>query len=203
MYFYQQDVYRSFLRTIPTETQQFQVFLDFLLYTGNSEAFVIVSDDTTYGHALEFVTRNDYSRVTVIKVTVETSSKTSIVNSLMQIKASLASVVFLYCDAHVAKVLLWTAKDFRMFRSDFFWVVSENVVLNTDKLYMLPSRIYAIMAEGVKSIDKFFLDRLTETYALVHTALASFSENERQSFLRKPETCTEMREWAHGEKLYR
>lgn len=203
MYFNHQDVYRSFLRTFPSETQQFQVFLDLLLYTGNSEAFVIVSDDTTYGYALEYFTNNDYTSVTVAKVNRQRLSQSSITDTLMRIKTSLASVVFLYCDVQVAELLLWTAKDFRMFNSDFFWILSENIVLNAKHLFMLPSRIYGIMAEGHDSIDSFYMDRLADAFALLNMAVESMNEKQLQKYTRTPGTCAEMREWKYGEALYR
>lgn len=164
---------------------------------------MIVSDDTSYGHALEFFSVNDYYSIEVVKVNRDSTKQPEIVRTLMRIKGSLANAVFLYCDSHIAKLLLWTAKDFRMYRKDSIWVVSENVVLDTDHLYMLPSRIYGFMSEGHRSVDQFLMERLEETLALFHTALSSSDDEELNKFARKRKNCTEMHEWENGKDLYR
>lgn len=200
-----QGTYRSFLRTLPSETLQFNAVLEFFRYIGNAEAFVIVSDDTTHGLALEFFSAIKFVTVTIFKIDILRNPQPSVSKYLMQIKASLASSVFLHCDVDLAKHILWSAKDFRVFGEGFFWVVSENIVQNTEHLYMLPSGIHAIRAEDLQYADRFFTDRLYNAYEVLQKALNSSSDAELRNFVRKPSTakCSDVEEWKHGKELYR
>jgi hypothetical protein len=179
------------------------VALEFLKYTGNAEAFVVVSDDTAHGYALEFFSRIDFVTVTVFKIDIVNFSQPVVAKYLMQIKASLARAVFLYCDVNLAEHILWSAKDFRMFGDDYFWIVSEHVVENTEHLYLLPSGIHAIRAEGSRSGDRFYLERLYNMYELLNKTLNSCSDAELREFLRKPSKCSDTQEWKNGQQLYR
>ncbi|XP_031563699.1 glutamate receptor ionotropic, NMDA 1-like [Actinia tenebrosa] len=196
--------YKSFMRTLPSQTLQFNVVLEFFRYIGNAEAFVIVSDDTTHGLALQFFSDINFVTVSIFKID-KMNPQPSVSEYLMRIKASLASAVFLHCDVDLAKHILWSAKDFGVFGEGLFWIVSENIVENTEHSYMLPSGIHAIRVEGLQYTDRFFADRLYNTYEVLHKALNSSTDAELRRFLRKPPTtkCSDMEEWKHGKELYR
>ena len=194
-----------FCGLVPSKALQFKVVLEFFRYIGNAEAFVIVSDDTTHGLALEFFSAVHFVSVTIFKIDILRNPQPSVSKYLMQIKASLVSTVFLHCDVDLARHILWSAKDFRIFGEGFFWIVSEDVVENTEYVYMLPSGIHAIRAEGLQYRDGYFANRLNETYEVLHKALNSSSDAELRRFLRKPSPakCSDVDEWKHGQDLYR
>ncbi|EDO37551.1 predicted protein [Nematostella vectensis] len=193
------DVYRSFVRVVPPSTQQFRVALELLQYTGNSEAFVIVGDEVTQGKAIEFFT--EISSVDIKVVRVHNVRQPEINAILLKIKASITRAVFLYCDLATARVILWNARDFRMFKEDFMWIVSENVVRNADELFAFPSGIHGIRAKGTDTPDTYYRLRLEEGFAIIKRTFSLLNEVDVRRMSRSSASCLASGHWQYGRGL--
>lgn len=179
------------------------MFLDFLKYAGKREAFVIVSDDTSYGLAMQHYNDNEFAAVTIINLGSPDLEQRDIIKELQRIKSSTTHAVYLYCDSKLAHFILWIAKDFRLISENLLWVLSEKALHNVVDLYTFPSFIYAIRTERFSSDEEFDRKQLTASLSVIQRTFASMDERDVQQYLRRPSDCYSSSTWTRGQELHK
>ena len=177
--------------------------LDLLQYVGKRQAFVIVSDDTSYGLAQQYFVENaDIFSITIINLGAPDVEQQDIIKQLFRIKASTTRAVYLYCDSKLANFILWLAKDFRLINEDTLWILSEKSLHNIKDLYTLPSFIYVIRTERFSSEEEFNRKQLIASLSMVKRTFDSMDDEVVQDYLRTPTDCFSSPTWTKGQELH-
>ena len=187
---------------MPSDTLQFTVFLDLLHYVGKKQAYIIVSDDISYGLALQHNNENEFFSVTIINLGSPDITQQDIIKQLLRIKSSTTHAVYLYCDSKLAHFILWLAKDFRLINNDILWVVSEKALQDIQDLYTLPSSIYLIKTERCSSQEQYDRRQLIDSLKIVQRTFDSIDGEVVQDYLRRPTDCFSSPTWTKGQQLH-
>ena len=187
---------------MPSEDKQFAVVWGLLEYTGRSDIFVIVGDDFSHGLAHSYLSRHQEFDSHIITIDRTNLFYDHLNQVLLQIKSSVRPVIFLYCDARLAKTLLWYAKDFKMIDESFLWIISESIVRETNDFYTLPSLIYGIRMMGSEDVIQFQSERLLVGLELLMMSLVPTATS--GNLIEGPsKDCFGPGGWQQGKMLYR
>lgn len=203
MFFYFQEYCSTFVRNVPSSTEQFTVFTQLLHYAGKRQAFVIVSDDTSYGLALQHFNENQFISITIINLGTPGTQQRDIIKQLLRIKSSTTHAVYLYCDSKLAHFILWLAKDFRLINNEIMWILSEKSLHNTQELYTLPSSLYLIRTERFSSQEEYDSRQLIDSLSIVKRTFDSIYGEVVQDYLRRPTNCFSSPTWTKGQELHK
>ena len=198
-----QNYFSTFVRDEPSDTLQFTVFLEVLKYAGKRRAFVIVSDDASYGLLMQYCHDNDFASVTIINIGSPDIEQRDIIQELLRIKSSTAHAVYLHCNSKIAHFILWIAKDYRLIDENMLWILSEKSLHDTPHLYTLPSFIYAIRTERFASEEEFDRRQLTDSLSVIQKTFGSMHEHEVREYLRQPSDCYSNSAWDKGQELHK
>ena len=172
-----------------------------LKYTGRSLLFVVVSDEVSHGLAYSYFNGHKKEFQAIITNIGSTHMRHSILSELLiQIKSSIRPLIFLYGDARIAQVLLWYAKDYRMIEESFLWIISENILHETEDLFRFPSLIYGIRLKGSKDIWNFMSQRLSSGLNLLQFSLEQ-TVMENGELKRTSSDCSDRGDWKQGLQL--
>lgn len=178
------------------------MLLDLLRYVGKSQAFVVVSDDISYGQALEYFNENEFISIEIINLGAPDVSQSDITKELLRIKSSTAQAVYLYCDSKIAHFILWLAKDFRLINDDIFWILSEKSLHDIQDVYTLPSSIYLIRTKTFSNQEEFDRKQLIDSLSIVQRTFESMKDEIVQNYLKRPGDCFGSPTWNEGRKLH-
>ena len=180
------------------------MFLEVLKYVGKRRAFVIVSDDASYGLITKHYNDNDFASLTIINLGSPAIEQRDIIQELIRIKSSTAHAVYLHCDSKLANFILWIAKDFRLINENMLWILSEKSLHDIPNIYTLPSFIYAIRTQKFASEEEFDRRQLTDSLLLIQKTFGSMNEREVREYLRQPASdCYSNSAWNKGQQLHK
>lgn len=198
-----QEYFSTFVRNEPSDTLQLTVFLDVLNYVGKRRAFVIVSDDISYGLVMQYYSDNDFASVTIINLGSPNIEQNDIIQELLRMKSSTVHAVYLLCSSKLAHFILWIAKDFRLINENMLWILSEKSLLNIPNLYTLPSFIYSIQTQRLVGEGEFDRRQLTDSLSIIQKTFGSMDEREVREYSRPPSECYSNSAWNKGQQLRR
>ena len=198
-----QNYFSTFVHDEPSDTLQFTVFLEILKYVERRRAFVVVSDDTSYGLVMQYCNDIDFASVTIINLGSPDIEQRDIIQELLRIKSSTAHAVYLHCDSKLAHFILWIAKDFRLIDENMLWILSEKSLHDISDLYTLPSFIYAIRTERFVGEEEFDRRKLTNSLSVIQKTFGSMHEREVKEYLRQPSDCHSNSAWNKGQDLHK